>query len=507
MSMPTPEPQSGAAPLIRLEQTSVRIAGMPVLEPIDWALYPGEHWGVVGANGSGKSTFLGLVAGTVWPAPGTGRRLYDFGTGSQTDAVEARQRVSIVGHELQNLYARRGWNFRASDIVRSGITRTEIPRRHASASDQRAVAAILEQLGIGQLAGRRFFELSRGEQRRVLIARAMAFRPAILLLDEPTSGLDAASRSALEQTLGALAATTTLICTAHDASELAPIFRHIVELDAGRARIRSTGPAHRPQQIAPDDRRTAAEPDALPRREIPAGGGAPVGDAIPATPLIEIDNASVFIGERAILRNVDWRLEPGENWLVTGPNGAGKSTFLRLLHGQIRPATGGSIRWPAFGNPRSIWTLRRRIGYVSAELQAAYRYPSTVGDCIASGFESSIGLTRRLSDPERIRVDELIDAFDLGAYRRRSLTTLSYGQMHRVLLARTLANAPQLLLLDEPWEGLDRATRDLVLERIAEFAADGGQLVCVSHVAEPGLEFSHRLSIAGGLIRRDDAGA
>jgi molybdate transport system ATP-binding protein len=220
-----------------------------------------------------------------------------------------------------------------------------------------------------------------------------------------------------------------------------------------------------------------------------------------ATALIDIERADVWLRGRRVLDDVSWRLADGEHWLVTGANGSGKSTFLKLLHGQLRPALGGRISWPALGNPRNVWQLRRQIGYVSAELHADYRYPATVQQCIASGIESSIGLTRALTGGELERVEELLDRFELAALASRPLTSLSYGQMHRVLLARTLINEPRIVLLDEPWEGLDRATRALVSRQIETAAVAGAQIVCASHIVDGGLQFTDLLRIVDGRVR------
>jgi ABC-type molybdenum transport system ATPase subunit/photorepair protein PhrA len=151
--------------MVRLDNVDVKIAGTTILRGIDWRLEPGTCWGVVGANGSGKSTFLALVAGHVWPAPGRGSRTYDFGRGVQRDAVEARRTTALVGHELQDRFARFGWNFRVEDVVLSGVTRTDIPRRTSTVTDRNRVGALLQELEIGHLAAQRFLELSRGEQR------------------------------------------------------------------------------------------------------------------------------------------------------------------------------------------------------------------------------------------------------------------------------------------------------------------------------------------------------
>lgn len=473
-------------PLVELEHTDVRIAGATVLRRIDWQLVAGTHWGVVGPNGSGKSTFLRLVAGTAWPAPGSGTRRYDFGNGVRTDAIEARRKIALVGPELQNLYAKWDWNFTAEEVVLSGIFRTDIPRRRPSTADKIRAHAHLYRVELTHLNTRRFLELSRGEQRRVLIARAMAFHPEVLLLDEPASGLDQRAREHVDALIAAIGASTTVVCSGHHASDLPSITTDVLFLESGRivpAPVVPAAPAapvamrHSPRSL----------PDSGPTRT--------------ATALIDIERADVWLRGRRVLDDVSWRLADGEHWLVTGANGSGKSTFLKLLHGQLRPALGGRISWPALGNPRNVWQLRRQIGYVSAELHADYRYPATVQQCIASGIESSIGLTRALTGGELERVEELLDRFELAALASRPLTSLSYGQMHRVLLARTLINEPRIVLLDEPWEGLDRATRALVSRQIETAAVAGAQIVCASHIVDGGLQFTDLLRIVDGRVR------
>jgi ABC-type molybdenum transport system ATPase subunit/photorepair protein PhrA len=100
--------------------------------------------GARGNGGSGKTTFLGLLAGTIWPAPERGERRYDFGSGAEHDAVAARGEIVVVSHELQDRYARLNWNFTALDVVLSGIYRTDVPRRHPEAREQLALATMGE---------------------------------------------------------------------------------------------------------------------------------------------------------------------------------------------------------------------------------------------------------------------------------------------------------------------------------------------------------------------------
>jgi molybdate transport system ATP-binding protein len=532
---------AASQPLIRLDRVDVEIAGAPVLHDISWRLLPGEHWGVVGANGSGKTTFLHLISGALWPVPGRGERRYDFGAGPQLDAVEARRRIALVGHELQDRYARWGWNFSALDVVLSGVYRTDVPRKRPEPAERIRALALMRELGIAALAERPFLQLSRGEQRRVLVARGFAFKPAVLLLDEPASGLDRSARHELDQLVeaairggtrrpgkyggsaaallpptardggsaatagaqsrptardGGSAATAgallppSLICSAHTIGALPAGIGYVLELRAGR--IVHAGPRvlddlAAPRQAARSNERSASRRATAPRTR--------AGRA-----LIEVEHADVWLGARRVLHDINWRLQEGEHWLIRGANGAGKSSLLRLLHAQLRPARGGHVHWPALGSPRNVWALRRNVAWVAPELQAAYRYPSTVRDCVASGFESSIGLVREPSPEQSRRVAELLAWFDLEQLAERRVATLSYGQFRRALIARALVNRPRVLLLDEPWSGLDVPTAELLDSALGLIAANGTQLVCASHLEHHEEPFTHELMLADGRI-------
>ena len=509
------------APLVALDDVAVDIQGHRVLDRIDMQIHAGEHWGIVGANGSGKSTLLRLIEGSLWPAPGRGGRRYDFGDGPQTDAIQARRRVALVGPELQNRYARFDWNFRVRDVVRSGVTRTSIPQRHPGSDEMRRTQETLTRLDLAGLADQRFLTLSHGQQRRVLIARALGFEPALLLLDEPASGLDTEARRMLDLLLASVAESATIVATAHHRAQLPAVAQRVAELEAGRlaAAVPAT-PAdnNRSSPTARLSTHASAGPSTVTGSTVAAStiaastvaestDGAFTAAASTTEPLIVLRKASVWFDGTAALREIDWMLCRGEHWLISGANGSGKSTFLRLLHGQLRPAVGGSIEWPGLGNPSNVWDLRRQVGLVSPELLAAYRYPATVRDCIASGIESSFGVTRGLSADEWARVDALLERFELDRLAERLLTSLSYGQLHRTMIGRTLINGPRLVLLDEPWEGLDPATRRLVAGLLADAVATGTQIVCASHIDEGRLPLNRRARITGGRLSRVCAGA
>jgi molybdate transport system ATP-binding protein len=390
----------------------------------------------------------------------------------------------LLGHELQDRYVARGWNFRARDVVLSGLTRSDIPKRRTTPNLVARADALLHRLGLGHLAERRLLELSRGEQRRVLIARALATDPVLLLLDEPASGLDAEACAALNELLRGAAGSTQVVVAAHRRAELPAIVTDVAVLEAGR--LSRSAPVETGQSLATGTGAASANGN----------------DAATSSDeeLIALEAVDVWLDGQRVLTGIDWTLRSGEHWLITGPNGAGKSTLLRLLHGELRPARGGTIRWPGLSNPRSVWALRRKLSLVSPELQSRYLYPTTVFDAIASGLHASIGVVRAPGPAERDRVAGLVAEFGLEPFANRLLTSLSYGQRHRALIARTLVTQPRILLLDEPWAGLDPASIDVVRRVIDTRVAAGLQVIAVSHVGAGGLPINRRLELIGGRI-------
>src|SRR6187431_1808315 len=145
-----------------------------VLRDVNWRIAPGQRWLLIGGNGAGKTQLLKLVAGNVWPKP-TGRELRRYRWhGENYDAPAGiLEEIAYVGAERQDRYEHYDWNFRAREVVGTGVQRTDIPMRALTAAEDKRVAGLFKRLGISALAERQFLTLSYGERRLVLIARAL----------------------------------------------------------------------------------------------------------------------------------------------------------------------------------------------------------------------------------------------------------------------------------------------------------------------------------------------
>jgi len=217
--------------------------------------------------------------------------------------------------------------------------------------------------------------------------------------------------------------------------------------------------------------------------------------------LVDIQNAEVYRGGQQVLRDLTWRMREDENWAVVGNNGAGKTSFMKLIFGEIIPLHGGVVR--LFGRPRltPLKDIRRHIGFVSAEYQAAYDLNCLSWEVVASGLFSSIGLHEKVSRRQEERALHEMDFLGIAALAGRRYRSLSYGEARRVMLARALVSRPRLLILDEPCAGLDIPTREHFLAALESVSRKRARLIYVTHHIEEILPtITHVLHLREGAV-------
>ncbi len=212
-------------PAVRLRGVTVRRDGVPVLAGVDWQVDRADRWVVLGPNGSGKTTMLGVAGARLWPTSGLvevlGERL------GQVDVRSLRPRVALVSGAVTRQLRP---DVTARDVVASGRYGALETWWHTyTAADWDKADRLLTEGGVEGIAGRSFGVISEGERQQVLLARALMSDPELLLLDEPFAGLDLGARERLLMRLSALAtddASPPLVLVTHHCEEIPPGFTH-----------------------------------------------------------------------------------------------------------------------------------------------------------------------------------------------------------------------------------------------------------------------------------------
>jgi molybdate transport system ATP-binding protein len=233
--------QRGAAPrdaLLSVANADLYVNGKRLLTGMDWTVRSNEHWALVGANGSGKTSLLKMIYGDL--APAFGGRIQRRGLAPGMHIESWKRHTAFIGPELQTDCVADYPRLSVLELVASGRAASLGFPEAMCAADRRSARRALDSFDVAQLAARPIIELSYGELRRVLFARALTARPRLWLLDEPLTGLDPPQRAKMRALLVQLARRgAASVMAVHHLEDLPPIMTHVIELARGRFRIGS----------------------------------------------------------------------------------------------------------------------------------------------------------------------------------------------------------------------------------------------------------------------------
>lgn len=189
--------------------------------------------------------------------------------------------------------------------------------------------------------------------------------------------------------------------------------------------------------------------------------------------LLSVENLTLDLSGRRILRDINFVVEPGEFLGLIGPNGGGKTSLLRVLLGVI-PPTAGKVQWSAAGGPP-------HIGYVPQRSGMDRDYPLSSREIVKQGAAGSLPLFGRRRREMNRKADDLLEQVGLTNQAETRFVNLSGGQQRRLLLARALMNRPDALLLDEPTAGVDAEGQEQFCYQLRRFSRQGITIILVSH--------------------------
>jgi manganese/iron transport system ATP-binding protein len=208
----------------------------------------------------------------------------------------------------------------------------------------------------------------------------------------------------------------------------------------------------------------------------------------PEGPALEVRDVSVELGGRLVLADVDLDVGRGELVGLIGPNGAGKTTLLRTVLGLLAPSAGQvEVAGRATG--------RTPIGYVPQRHDFAFDFPISVANAVATGLTGRLGPLRRPDAAAWEAVAEALDRVRMADLADRPIGQLSGGQRQRMLVARALALRPSVLLLDEPFTGLDLPTQELLSALFADLASEGRAVLLTTHDIPSALYICDRIAL------------
>ncbi len=426
--------------IVQITNFNLKYGSKTVLRDLEWTIQNGENWLLSGFSGSGKTALLKAIAGI---EKSTDEIVVSFNKQSDTKPVcqYIAQWYQFKNKEgVANFYYQQRYNVQQVQDTLTVNAELAHYGNENNLSPQK-VEPILNALGFASLKNAQLIELSSGEHKKLQLVKALWSKPQLLLLDQPYTGLDIQSRQNLNNLLDEATGNGTQIILVSNETEIPACINRFGEIVDGQLIEHFTF-----------DTRNAV---IVEERSVPEFlHEAPVSSS---EVLVKMVDVNISYGEKQVLKHINWQINAGEKWLLQGHNGSGKSTLLSLVNGDHPQAYANEIY--LFGNKRgsgeSIWDIKQHIGLISPELHWYFDFNATVWQSIASGFFDSIGLYKEIGWHKRTQVDELIEYFGLTANKNDLLVHLPLGKQRLVLLARTVIKNPELLVLDEPCQGLD----------------------------------------------------
>ncbi len=427
---------------------------------------PGQAWCILGSNRSGIDSFFKLLTGQL-QAP--------------NDTVSLPEGCGIFSFEAQQALFEEELKNDDTDFM-DRLDPGTLARQFIDAPEK--YKDLIAAFDLERILDQGFRQLSTGQGRKLLLLSQISKGARCLLIQSPYDGLDPLACKELNNALGLCRDQGILVLIFVNNPEDVPDWAsHIGIMDQGR--LAFAGKRDKmPEDVLTDRGQADFKANLSEILSGTAGKADPKASNPTAVELVRIEDGHAGYQGKPVFKGFNLSVETGEHTLLYGPNGCGKSTLLQMITGD-HPACYQNCLW-LFGIRRgtgeSIWELKQKMGIVSHDLHRNYLVPGSVLDCVLSGLYDSIGLYTTPTHEDRKKGMAWLERTSLASRAKTPFRQLSYADQRLVLIARSLIKLPELLLLDEPTQGLDRPNRHAILNFLGEVAQDKiSTILYVSH--------------------------
>lgn len=454
-------------PFIHIQNLTLQYQQKVVLQDLCWGINYGENWLLTGISGSGKTSLAKAMVGL---QNAIGDIKINFNPQSK---LPAKALYVASWYQFKNLegaanfyYQQRYTSQQAKEIIT--VNSELINYGKENDLELNDVENLLITFEFSSLKNAQLIELSSGEHKKLQLIKGLWLRPQLLIIDQPYTGLDAASRKKLNILLDIACAEGVQLILIGNGIDWPKSINRFAQIKKGKLIEVDVLSLSLASHLKP----LAKLPDFLNQSPFYTSNS-----------VAKMENVNISYGDKQVLKNINWEIKAGEKWLLQGSNGSGKSTLLSLINADHPQSYANTLY--LFGNKRgsgeSIWDIKQRIGLISPEFHWYFDTSATVWQSIASGFYDTVGLFQQLPYSKSKQVDEVVAYFDLNEVKNQLLSTLPLGKQRLVLLARTIIKNPELLILDEPCQGLDNHQTHYFNQFIDELSANGMTIIYVGH--------------------------
>lgn len=475
--------------ILEIQNLNFQYGSNIVLKNLNWKIKKGENWQIGGPSGTGKTTFAKIISGEIKNFEGSIEVNFD-------ENSELPKKVLYVSnwYQFTNLEGDKNFYYqqRYNKFAKNETLTVFAELKHFAKKEHlnfQNIEKYLQIFGFENFKEQQLIELSSGEHKKLQLVKALWLKPQILIIDQPYTGLDVKSRANLNAIFEDLTQDGISLLIINNDDDVPNCINRFAEIKNGEL----IEVSHYSEMSKGEERIPKELPYFLQK-----------SPKTSSKVMVKMDNVNVSYGDKQVLKNINWQLNEGEKWLLQGPNGSGKSTLLSLLNGDHPQAYANEIH--LFGNKRgsgeSIWDIKEKIGIISPELHWYYDLNANVGQTIASGFFDSMSLYKKLSFEQQQKLEQILLFFDLKEDKNKKLNTLSLGKQRLALLARTIVKNPELLVLDEPCQGLDVQQTKYFNRVVDDLCKRGQTLIYVGHFESQLPKcISHKLILENGEIK------